>query len=114
MTGTISSNQSKSTVLTNPGTGMPSSLGKSLDDKPKINMNGDNSLEATVGSSKQGVLPILNSVTNGRQKQQRDSIVQNLKNGISSTVFKGKTFCFSMSFPEDRVRVLLYEICALV
>ncbi|XWS21680.1 hypothetical protein CRYUN_Cryun30bG0075000 [Craigia yunnanensis] len=102
VTGMISSNQNKSSVLTNSGTGMPSSLGKSLDDKPKINMNGDNSLEATVGSSKQGLLPIVNSTNNGWWKQQCDSIVQNLKNGMSSTVFKGKTFCFSISFPEDR------------
>ncbi|XWS25087.1 hypothetical protein CRYUN_Cryun27aG0041000 [Craigia yunnanensis] len=102
VTGMISSNQSKSSVLTNSGIGMLSSLGKSLDDKPKINTNGDNSLEATVGSSKKGLLPIVNSTNNGWRKQQCDSIVQNLKNGMSSTVFKGKTFCFSISFPEDR------------
>ncbi|XVE60277.1 hypothetical protein DITRI_Ditri05aG0115900 [Diplodiscus trichospermus] len=100
--GMISSNQSKSSVPTNYGSGMPSSLGKSLDDKPKINMNVDNSLEATLGSSKQGQLPIVNSSNNGQRKQPCDSIVQNLKNGVSSTVFKGKTFCFSISFPEDR------------
>ena len=113
MIGMISSNQSKSSVLTNSGTGMPSSLGKSLDDKPKINMNGDNSLEATVGSSKQGLLPIVNSTNNGWRKQQCDSIVQNLKNGMSSTVFEGKAFFFSISFPEDRVRTLPYKNCAL-
>ncbi|XP_022768097.1 DNA topoisomerase 2-binding protein 1 isoform X4 [Durio zibethinus] len=102
VTGMISLNQSKSLVLTNSRTEMPPSLGKSLDDKPKINMKGSNSLEATVGSSKRGLLPIVNSTNNGAQKQQCDSIVQNLKNGMPSTVFKGKTFCFSISFPEDR------------
>lgn len=102
MTGIINSNQSKSSVPTNSGTGMPSSFGKSLDDKPKINMNGGSCLKATVGSSKQGLLPTINSTSNFWQKQQSDSVVQNPKNGISSTVFKGKTFCFSVSFPEDR------------
>ncbi|XVF36981.1 hypothetical protein REPUB_Repub19eG0105700 [Reevesia pubescens] len=102
VTGMISSNQSKFSVPTNPGTAMPSSLGKCLDAKPKINMNGGNSSEATVGSSKQGLLPTVTSTNNGGQKQQCNSIVQNLKNGMSSTIFKGKTFCFSISFPEDR------------
>ncbi|XP_022773298.1 uncharacterized protein LOC111315665 [Durio zibethinus] len=82
---------------------MPSSLGESLDDKPKINMNSDISLEATLGSSKQGLLPIENSTNNGWQKQQCDSIVQNLKKEMSSTVSKGKTFCSSISLPEDRI-----------
>lgn len=109
MTGMINSNQSKSSVPTNSGTGMPSSFGKSLDDKPKINMNGGSCLKATVGSSKQGLLSTINSTNNVWQKQQCDSVVQNPKNGISSSVFKGKTFCFSVSFPEDRVRILLYE-----
>ncbi|KAB2037420.1 hypothetical protein ES319_D03G073300v1 [Gossypium barbadense] len=102
VTGIINSNQSKSSVPTNSGTGMPSSFGKSLDDKPKINMNGGSCLKATVGSSKQGLLPTINSTSNFWQKQQSDSVVQNPKNGISSAVFKGKTFCFSVSFPEDR------------
>ncbi|XWS23683.1 hypothetical protein CRYUN_Cryun28dG0036000 [Craigia yunnanensis] len=108
VTGMLSLNQSKSSVLTNSGTGMPSSLGKSLDDKPKINMNGDNSLEAIVGSSKQSLLPTVNSTNNRWQKQQCDSIGQNLKNGMSSTVFKGKTFCFSISFAEDRHAVFIF------
>ncbi|KAG4211517.1 hypothetical protein ERO13_A02G110400v2 [Gossypium hirsutum] len=102
VTGIINSNQSKSSVPTNSGTGMPSSFGKSLDDKPKINMNEGSCLKDTVGSSKQGLLPTINSTSNFWQKQQCDSVVQNPKNGISSTVFKGKTFCFSVSFPEDR------------
>ncbi|EOY16434.1 Topbp1, putative isoform 1 [Theobroma cacao] len=100
--GMVSSNQSKSSVLANSGTGMSSFLGDNLDDKTKINRNGDKSLEATVRSSKQGVPPTVNSTNNGWQKQHCGSIVLNLKNGMSSTVFKGKIFCFSNSFPEDR------------
>ncbi|GMJ15184.1 meiosis defective 1 [Hibiscus trionum] len=102
VTGITNSNQSKSPFLTNTGIGMPSSSGKCLDDKCKINMNGDNCLKATIGSSKQVLLPTINSTNNVWQKKQCDPVVQNLKNGISSTVFKGKTFCFSVSFPEDR------------
>ncbi|KAE8726181.1 Topbp1, putative isoform 3 [Hibiscus syriacus] len=100
VTGIINSNQSKSPVLSNCRNGMPSASGKNLDDKLKINMN-DNCLEAPVGSSKQVLLPRINSANNVWQKKQCDPVVQNHKNGVS-TVFKGKTFCFSVSFPEDR------------
>ncbi|GMI77118.1 meiosis defective 1 [Hibiscus trionum] len=97
----ISNSNSKSPVLTNSGNGMPSSSGKCLDDKLKSNINGDNCLKATVGSSIQVLLPTISSTNNVWHKKQCDPVVQNLKNGIS-TVFKGKTFCFSVSFPEDR------------
>ncbi|GAV85925.1 BRCT domain-containing protein/PTCB-BRCT domain-containing protein [Cephalotus follicularis] len=38
----------------------------------------------------------------GQQKLQHDSSAQDLQNKKLSTVFKGRIFCFSNSFPEDR------------
>ncbi|OMP05431.1 hypothetical protein COLO4_08845 [Corchorus olitorius] len=100
VTGMISLNQSKSSVIPNSRTGMSSSWGKNLDDT-KSNI-GDYSLELSVRSSKQDLCSAVNSKNNARKNQQCKSIIQNPKNGVSSTVFKGKTFCFSLSFPEDR------------
>ncbi|OMO50359.1 hypothetical protein CCACVL1_30486 [Corchorus capsularis] len=100
VTGMISLNRSKSSVIPNSGTGMSSSWGKNLDDT-KSNI-GDYSLELSVRSSKQDLCSAVNSKNNGRKNQQCKSIIQNPKNVVSSTVFKGKIFCFSLSFPEDR------------
>ncbi|KHG06354.1 DNA topoisomerase 2-binding 1 [Gossypium arboreum] len=85
VTGIINSNQSKSSVPTNSGTGMPSSFGKSLDDKPKINMNEGSCLKDTVGSSKQGLLPTINS-TISFPEDRRAEIVEWVDQGGGQVV----------------------------
>ncbi|XP_020411354.1 DNA topoisomerase 2-binding protein 1 [Prunus persica] len=91
---------------TSAATGM-GSLEKKREKKPEINMKGDKSMEAAVGPSKWSKLPVingkskvqLNNTIDGRLMMQYDSSVQN---GKESSVFKGRLFCFSNSFPEDR------------
>ncbi|KAM3683038.1 hypothetical protein ACB094_12G115800 [Castanea mollissima] len=90
----------------NSGIGLPS-LEKKKEERSEINMNRDSSLKATAKFSEQSLLPVINGKGNGqltdkkkgRQKAQHDSSV---KNGKPSSVFKGRVFCFSNSFPEDR------------
>ncbi|XP_030934131.1 DNA topoisomerase 2-binding protein 1-A [Quercus lobata] len=90
----------------NSGIGLPS-LEKNKEERSEINMKGDSSLKATAKFSEQSQLPVINGKgngqltdkKNGRQKTQHDSSV---KNGKPSGVFKGRVFCFSKSFPEDR------------
>lgn len=88
-------------VSANYGNIMPSSMEKNRDKNPEISMNGDISQEVTVRQSQQN--PVVNDRKKGGKKMQHDSGDQNVQNGKSLTVFKGKTFCFSKSFPEDRV-----------
>ncbi|KAK4572702.1 hypothetical protein RGQ29_030934 [Quercus rubra] len=90
----------------NFGIGLPS-LEKNKEERSEINTNGDSSLKATAKFFEQSQLPVINGKGNGqltdkkkgRQKTQHDSSV---KNGKPSSVFKGRVFCFSKSFPEDR------------
>lgn len=56
--------------------------------------------KSMVRSSQQTQLPVVNNKTKVQQKVQHNSISQCVK---SSTVFKGRMFCFSNSFPEERV-----------
>ncbi|KAM1022887.1 hypothetical protein ACFX13_044495 [Malus domestica] len=91
---------------TSAATGM-GMLEKNREEKPEINMKGDGSMEAAVGLSKRSKLTVLNGKskvqlndkTNGLQKVQHDF---NVQNGKPSSVFKGRIFCFSNSFPEDK------------
>lgn len=92
---------------TSAATGM-GMLEKNREEKPEINMKGDGSMEAAVGLSKRSKLTVLNGKnkvqlndkTNGLQKMKHDC---NVQNGKPSSVFKGRIFCFSISFPEDKV-----------
>ena len=119
MIGVASLNQSKNSTAhpsmssdrvlgnRNFGIGLPS-LEKNKEERSEINTNGDSSLKATAKFFEQSQLPVINGKGNGqltdkkkgRQKTQHDSSV---KNGKPSSVFKGRVFCFSKSFPEDRV-----------
>ncbi|KAL5835768.1 hypothetical protein ACOSQ3_015319 [Xanthoceras sorbifolium] len=81
---------------------MSSALEASGAERPEINVKRGNSVEATSGASQPTLSPSLNGRNKSQQKKQEDSSVQNLQNGNSSMVFRGKTFCFSNSFPEDR------------
>ena len=84
------------------------SLEKNKEERSKINMNRDSSLKATSKFSEQSQLPVINDKGNGQlmeikkglKKTQHDSSVKNRK---PSSMFKRRVFCFSKSFPEDRV-----------
>ncbi|KAF3447039.1 hypothetical protein FNV43_RR12219 [Rhamnella rubrinervis] len=93
------------------GTGMPSSLEKSREEKPKTNMKGDSSAEKGARSSQRSQLPVVNVRSKGqmddKNKAQRNSQHDSVQNGKLSSVFKGKVFCFSNSFPEDRKTEIL-------
>ncbi|KAI9201150.1 hypothetical protein LWI28_018974 [Acer negundo] len=84
------------------GIGMPSSLEESGAERPLINVKRENSIEATSGASQQTLSPAVNDKIKSQQKKQEDLSVQDLQNRNSSMVFRGITFCFSNSFPEDR------------
>lgn len=95
---------------TSVGIGMPSSSDKSREEIPKINMKGDSLVETATRLSQRSQLPVGNIKSKGQiddknkasQNMQHDSV----QNGKLSSVFKGKIFCFSNSFPEDRVSFL--------
>ena len=89
------------------GIGLPSAE-KNREEMSEINMNVDSSLKAMTRLSEQSQLPVVNDKNNsqlkdkdkGQQNMQHNSSV---KDGKPSSVFKGKVFRFSKSFPEDRV-----------
>lgn len=68
--------------------------------QPEINLK---RIEAMSGASKQILSPAVNDENISQQKKPEDSCIRNPENGNSLMVFRGKTFCFSNSFPEDRV-----------
>lgn len=89
------------------GIGLPS-VEKNREERSEMNMNVGGSLKSMTRLSEQSQLPVVNDKNNsqlkdkdkGRQNMQHDSSV---KDGKPSSVFKGKVFRFSKSFPEDRV-----------
>ncbi|EEF42097.1 topbp1, putative [Ricinus communis] len=83
----------------NFGNGKTSSLENSREEKPEIYMSRSISLEATVRQSQQNIFSIVNDEKKSGKKTQPNSSCQNQK---PLTVFKGKIFCFSNSFPADR------------
>lgn len=81
----------------NFGNGKASFLEKDREEKPEINLNRI-TVDTTLRQSQQNQLSVVdNQKKNGKQHDSRD---QNQK---PFPVFKGKTFHFSDSFPEDRV-----------
>ncbi|XP_015885769.3 uncharacterized protein LOC107421117 isoform X3 [Ziziphus jujuba] len=91
---------------TSVGTGMPSSSDKIREEKPQVNMKGDSLMETVTRSSQQSQLSVGNIKSKGqidaRNKARPNIHHDSVQNGKLSSVFKGKIFCFSNSFPEDR------------
>lgn len=85
---------------------MPSSLERIREEKPK-NKKIDNSAKKAARSFQRSQLPTVNVKIKGeiddRNKGQKNREHDSVHNGKLSGVFKGKTFCFSSSFPADRV-----------
>ncbi|CAK7346916.1 unnamed protein product [Dovyalis caffra] len=81
---------------------MPSLLEENRDVKAEMNINSSISLEGTVRRSQQNVFPVVNDPKKGSKRMQNDCSDQNVQRRKSLDVFKGKTFCFSKCFPEDR------------
>ncbi|KAF7127540.1 hypothetical protein RHSIM_Rhsim11G0071500 [Rhododendron simsii] len=81
----------------NSGSGIPFVERKELE----VNLNGDDSLRATVRPDKQSQFSALDGKDKDQQKTKLQTCneFQNLK---SLVVFKGKLFQFSNSFPPDR------------
>ncbi|XP_010521303.1 PREDICTED: DNA topoisomerase 2-binding protein 1-A-like [Tarenaya hassleriana] len=83
-----------------PGTAL---FGKNIEDKVEFSRKEEIHVEAKMASSKQNEpLPFL---ANGKSKEQKRTHCNSSgqdKQGRKSSVFKGKTFCFSHYFPEDR------------
>lgn len=114
VTGLASINQSKNSIshLTMPSNellgsmnsemGLPS-LERNREERSEISR--DSSLKAMTGQSQVPVVydksnSQLSDKNKGQQNVKHDS---SAKNGKLSSVFKGRVFCFSNSFPEDRV-----------
>ncbi|KAG5245964.1 BRCT domain-containing family protein [Salix suchowensis] len=89
----------------NSGLRMPSLLKENRDVEPEMNINLSNSMEGTVRWSQPNVLPVANDLKKGAKRMQNDCCDQDVQRMKSINVFKGKTFCFSKSFPEDRVLI---------
>ncbi|XP_065847986.1 uncharacterized protein [Euphorbia lathyris] len=81
---------------------MVSSLEKNVEVKQKINTNGS----ANVRQSQQNLFSV-NDQRKGGKKMQHNSSSQNQK---ELNVFKGKSFCFSNSFPKDRRAEIVYWV----
>lgn len=113
----VSVNQGKSSVVLQPmplppdpvmtsgipATKLSSSFEKNTEEKAELKMNGCCSVEVMVEPSNQRkkLMSLVNDKIKDRNKLQHDSSVQSLQ-CRNSTVFKGRTFCFSDCFPEDR------------
>ncbi|XP_028781533.1 DNA topoisomerase 2-binding protein 1-A isoform X2 [Neltuma alba] len=77
---------------------MPLSVEKREEKKLEIDVINQSSLKSMDKPTKQMQLPVVNNKMKGQKKMHNDSS-QCVK---SSTVFWGRTFCFSNSFPEER------------
>lgn len=90
----------------NTGSRMP--LGKSKQGILEVNGNGDSFLESTVRSDKQCIPSVNDKYKKAQQKKmEQHASILNVKDGKESSVFKGKQFHFSPSFPKDRVRFFI-------
>ncbi|XP_052296433.1 uncharacterized protein LOC102622944 isoform X1 [Citrus sinensis] len=87
---------------TNSGIGMPLSLEENREERAEIHMKRESSLEATAVPSQQNLLSALSDENKTQLRTKEDFRVQNLQNMKLSTVFRGKIFFFSNSFPKDR------------
>ncbi|KAL9446584.1 hypothetical protein AB3S75_014286 [Citrus x aurantiifolia] len=87
---------------TNSGIGMPLSLEENREERAEIHMKRESSLEATAVPSQQNLLSALSDENKTQLRTKEDFRVQNLQNMKLSTVFRGKIFRFSNSFPKDR------------
>ncbi|KAH9757169.1 transcription coactivator [Citrus sinensis] len=87
---------------TNSGIGMPLSLEENREERAEIHMKRESSLEATAVPSQQNLLSALSDENKTQLRTKEDFRVQSLQNMKLSTVFRGKIFRFSNSFPEDR------------
>ncbi|GAB4844132.1 hypothetical protein Ancab_037439 [Ancistrocladus abbreviatus] len=75
---------------------------KSRGQKVGADMNDHCSVEGSVRSSQQSLLSAANDKRMSQQKIQHGGTAQSVRNEKSYSVFIGKIFCFSDSFPEDR------------
>ncbi|GAY52091.1 hypothetical protein CUMW_139280 [Citrus unshiu] len=87
---------------TNSGIGMPLSLEENREERAEIHMKRESSLEATAVPSQQNLLSALSDENKTQLRTKEDFRVQSLQNMKLSTVFRGKIFFFSNSFPKDR------------
>lgn len=76
--------------------GKTSNIEEKIQEQSEANMNGD----GTMKLSQKRQPSVANGRNKSQEKMQHDFTVPN---GKSSCVFKGKIFCFSSSFPDDRV-----------
>lgn len=87
---------------TNSGIGMPLSLEENREERAEIRMKRESSLEAPAVPSQQNLLSALSDGNKTQLRTKEDFRVQSLQDMKLSTVFRGKIFRFSNSFPEDR------------
>lgn len=91
---TIPSNELEGSIQVRIG--KPSMIEEKIEEKSEANVSGDRTMKL----SQKRQPPVSNGINKSQEKMRPDFTVQN---GKSSCVFKGKIFCFSSSFPEDRV-----------
>lgn len=77
-------------------TGKTSMTEEKIQEKSEANVSGDRTMKLSQKSQH----CVANGTNKSQEKMRHDFMVPN---GKSSRVFKGKIFCFSSSFPEDRV-----------
>ncbi|KAJ8762935.1 hypothetical protein K2173_023064 [Erythroxylum novogranatense] len=87
---------------TNTCYGIPSSLGKNRVDKTEIGMDESIAVTETGKQSQQHLFSVVDDPKKSRTTIQHDSSDHGIPNRESDSLFKGKRFCFSKSFPEDR------------
>ncbi|XP_022134020.1 DNA topoisomerase 2-binding protein 1 [Momordica charantia] len=90
---TIPSNELEGSIQVRIG--KPSMIEEKIEEKSEANVSGDRTMK--LPQKRQP--PVSNGINKSQEKMRPDFTVQN---GKSSCVFKGKIFCFSSSFPEDR------------
>lgn len=76
--------------------GKTSMIEEKIQEKSEANVSGDRTMKLSQKSQPSAA----NARNKSQEKMRRDFTVPN---GKSTCVFEGKIFCFSSSFPEDRV-----------
>lgn len=100
---TVASSMAADQLLGSMNTGSKMLSEKSKQGNLGVDVNGDSFLEPTVGSAALRMPSVNDKYEKAEQEVERCSSTLNVKVGRESSVFKGKQFRFSPSFPEDRV-----------
>ena len=110
---TVASSMPADQLLGSMNTGSKMVLEKSKQGNLEVNVNENTFPEPTLRSA-QLSMPSVDDNRKPQQKVEQYFSTLNVKVGTALSVFKGKQFRFSHSFPEDRVSFFSAVVCFLI